>query len=156
MPVDNEYLLHSARTMVATAQRPSDLIFEKLKEAAIHLYKSTRGTFASDKAAIDFIIYDKPQKVRNLIFAEAESVGTIRHYIENLTPGAIYEPPNKSQCGKGAEYNPVDLRFKAGKTFCWLCGCPIGGVRPSPNAPECEHIIPMLRATMTVGMFTQT
>ena len=153
MPKANyDWLLRSARSTTTSVKR--SLTNQELHAAAIQLYKQGNGTFSSDAAAINFIIYSKPSEVANLIFTEAASVGKpIRNFIELLPAGAVNAEPGRSQCGKGAQYNPVDLTFAEGKTFCWLCGCPISGAN-AKNNPECEHIIPALRATMTVGMFS--
>jgi len=154
MADDNfDYLMPTARQYVAGEQ--GLILNADLRTAALDLYSRAGGSFSSDEAAINFMIYSKPSEVAKLIFKEAESIGNnIRHYIENLTPGRVDESPGSSQCGKGSQYNPVDLTFQAGKTFCWLCGCPISRKNPK-NGPECEHIIPALRAAMTVGMFSR-
>jgi len=149
-----DYLMQTARSMVA-GKGDVDILDTELQQDALRLYSKGGGTFSSENAAINFIIYKKPSEVAKLIFKEADSIGKpIRHFIELLPAGAVNASPGSSQCGKGAEYNPADLTFGAGKTFCWLCGCPISG-KNDKNSPECEHIIPALRATMTVGMFSR-
>ena len=148
-----DYLTRTARTTLAWNGEKA-IVNEDLKNQALNLYAGLEGTFSSNDEAINFIIYSKPSEVANLIFNEAESIGKpIRNFIELLPAGAINASPGSSQCGKASKYNPVDLNFSAGKTFCWLCGSPISG-KDDKNRPECEHIIPALRAVMTVGMFS--
>ena len=149
-----DYLMKTARSMLP--KNPGGAIVDdELKKKALNLYVSEGGTFSSDEEAINFMIYFKPGEVANLIFKEADSIGKpIRNFIELLPAGAINASHGSSQCGKASRFNPKDLNFRAGQTFCWLCGCPIAKNPDDKNRPECEHIIPALRATMTVGMFS--
>ena len=120
----------------------------------------------------DFWANMTPATIMNLILADVP--GDIRKYIESKTPTI--------QCKKAFESGNLDAKFVSGQTRCWLCGCIIyekTDTKPfndwqkwranqtnlvsldldhimKENGPECEHIIPALRACMLVGMFTDT
>lgn len=55
---------------------------------------------------------------------------------------------------KAARYGPDEHNAAAlwrGSTLCWLCGCPI---KVRGSAPQCEHILPALRAIMFKGLIS--
>ena len=95
-----------------------------------------------------------------VVRAEKWTKKPFRSYLEALKAGGDWmnqftqagTPKTSSQCNMALIHNPKDLAFetKIAVTLCWLCGCPIHKSQPA----DCEHILPALRATMLVGLFT--
>ena len=147
---------YGARTATTGAISP---INKTLMDAALAKYTRENPSQGANKRALDFILVAGPDQVKDMIFLQTgTSSGPLRPYIEPLGAGSVgtmKHSPTSSQCGHASLSNPEDLAFKKGQTLCWLCSCPITSDDWSEsNGPQCEHILPALRAVMTVGMFT--
>ena len=123
---------------------------------------------AEAQKALQFLLKDKGPKIKGLLFGNIDDVPLeLRSYIEKLGAGKVDNPnPNASQCGKATAAAAAAAGggggglqsiqgFQQNITKCWLCNCPItGATYDVPDGPQCEHIIPALRAVMFLGMFT--
>ena len=104
-----------------------------------------------------------PKEISDSILGIKNLPESFRKYFELLTAGGIDADNDRTadkntQCGIAALYIAAKYAdginaaaLWRGTTLCWLCGCPI---KAKGKSPQCEHILPALRAVMFKGLIS--